>query len=493
MLGKIIKNNWVLILILIVGFFLRIYESKSLFLYGHDQDLQAWIIKDLLVNKHLRLIGQETSTQGIFIGAFFYYLLIPFYLIFGMDPIGGVALVTIIGVFTIWSFYFVFLKVFEKRTGLVAALIYAISFYTIFNDREVVPTEPVIIWTVWFFYGLYLILQGRSKKGFILLGILIGLIWHLNFALVLPIPLILITVYLSKKKVDRKSLIYGILALIIVSSPLLLFEIRYGFIQTKAILLSLTTNQHDIVSGFDKFKKIIYLASKNLVGVYLGSLGGVRYEVFGLISLIVFLLLKIKKIISDKWFYIFALWILVYILFFSLYSKIVSEYYLNGMVLTYIVVYSILISYLLGKKKFRSYGIATLALFAIFNIHRFFSININKSGYIERKMIAAEINADALKMGYPCVSVSYITDPGYQLGYRYFFWLEKMHVNQPNSGSPVYTIVFPLNDNLFPVNKTFGALGLIYPDYARYTNEKVKDSCSGENSNLTDPMFGFTQ
>ena len=66
-----------------------------------------------------------------------------------------------------------------------------------------------------------------------------------------------------------------------------------------------------------------------------------------------------------------------------------------------------------------------------------------------------------------------------------------MHVNLPSSGSPVYTIVFPLKE-IFPVDKTFGAIGLIYPDYTRYTKENVEYSCSGENSNLTDPMFGFT-
>ena len=101
-------------------------------------------------------------------------------------------------------------------------------------------------------------------------------------------------------------------------------------------------------------------------------------------------------------------------------------------------------------------------------------------------------NADIYK-GYPCVAVSYITKPGYNLGYRYLFVLENMHVNNPESLSPVYTIVFPLDDTLFPVHKTFGAIGLIYPDYSRYNKEDVQKSCSGENSNLTDPMFGFTK
>jgi len=129
----------------------------------------------------------------------------------------------------------------------------------------------------------------------------------------------------------------------------------------------------------------------------------------------------------------------------------------------------------------------------ILNLHRFFTVPINKSGYLERKAVVAEIKRDAKERGYPCVSVSYITNPGYELGYRYLFWLEDMHVNKPNSNSPVYTIVFPLNEKLFPVNATFGALGLIYPDYSRYNKEAVLESCSGENSNLTDPMFGFTK
>ena len=73
-----------------------------------------------------------------------------------------------------------------------------------------------------------------------------------------------------------------------------------------------------------------------------------------------------------------------------------------------------------------------------------------------------------------------------------FFWQQDLHVNKPDSGSPVYTIVFPLKP-IFPTQKNFGALGLIYPDYEKYEMERVKISCSGENSNLTDPMFGYTQ
>jgi hypothetical protein len=76
------------------------------------------------------------------------------------------------------------------------------------------------------------------------------------------------------------------------------------------------------------------------------------------------------------------------------------------------------------------------------------------------------------------------------LGYRYLFYLEDMHVNNPSSGSPVYTIVFP-HSMVDHIDKAFGALGLIYPDYTKYALTAVTESCSGENSNITDPLFGY--
>ena len=90
---EFVKNNWLVILIIAVGMFLRFYQLFDRFSYGHDQDLASWFVKDILVNHHFRLIGQETSTTGIFIGPIYYYLMTLFYKIFGMDPIGGAYLI----------------------------------------------------------------------------------------------------------------------------------------------------------------------------------------------------------------------------------------------------------------------------------------------------------------------------------------------------------------------------------------------------------------
>lgn len=486
-----IKKNRYIIGILLIGAILRLYNYKELFSYGHDQDLQGWFIRDVLNSHHLRLIGQETSTQGIFIGPVFYYLLIPFYIFTKMDAIGGVFMTALIGLFTIWSFYFVLSKMFSKSTGLMAAFLYSLSFYTVFNDREVVPTMPVILWTVWFLYGIYLIYKGRSSKGLMLLALLSGLIWELNMALIILLPVILLSIFLAQKKPVIKDYLISIGIFFATSMPLLLFELRHNFSQTKYFITSLTTNQHDIVSGSEKLWRVYHLMSKNFAGVIWGDYFELRYEYIFWLFIAISAILLIKKKFELKLGLLFASWISIYLIFFSLYSKIVSEYYLNGTIVVFIVIFSLGISSLIANKRYKDFGYAFLLLFTIVNFDRFLSLPVNKSGYVERNQVIDAIKSDQLSHDFPCVSISYITNPGYDRGYRYFIWQKGIKTKQISDKVPVYTIVFPLK-KIFQVDRTFGAIGLIYPDYKKYNLTEINSSCNGEDFNLTDPMIGFT-
>lgn len=491
--GKFLSANRFLIGILLLSVFLRLYNFQELFYYSHDNDLAGWFIKDVVVNHHLRLIGQETSTRGIFIGPLFYYLQIPFYLLTNMDPIGATLLSALLGTFATWSIYFVFSKMWNRNIGIIGAFIHAVSFYTVFVEREVVPTMPVFLWTTWLLYGLWLLLKGKQTYAWPILGVLLGLIWHINFALVLLVPLVPLALWLGRGKVDWKAIIIGVALCAFLSLPLITFEARHNFQQSHALLNALTTDQQDVVEGASKWERTFHLASKNVAGLLLGNVFEIQYELVHVVILSGFGLLLWRKKIEWQLGSLMVVWLLCYIVFFSLYSKILSEYYLNGMIVVYIAILATGIWYLLqDKTRIRVPGVIAIVLFAAINLYRFFTIPVNKSGYVYRKEIVSEIKADAQKHGYPCISISYIVDPGNDLGYRYFFWRADMHVNRPDSGSPVYTILFPLKP-IFKEDKAFGALGLIYPDYNRYTKEVVDHSCSGENSNLTDPMFGYTE
>lgn len=481
------KYKIILTLILLLAFFLRIYNFRSFYVFSHDQDLASWIIKDIL-SGHFRLIGQETSSLGVFIGALFYYIQIPFYLIGKMDPLGSVFLPTMIGVFATYSIYFVVNKIFNTKIGLISAFIYAASALIVFIDREVAPTMPVMLWSIWYLYSLYLVYKNKYLKGFILFGLLIGLIWHLNMTLIILSPLIIIAYLFSSRKINTKAIVLGILVLIISNLPLIVFEVRHNFSQTKAIYLSITTPKDYIEGtsrGLAKLDRVMQLVNRNAIGVFSKHDFVHPSLVFMFLTGLLFYLIKIKKIDSFLG-TLFVVWLGLYITFFSLNSKNPSEYYFNGMNIVWIIITSISLSNL-SKLKY-----LFLLLFLITNLNYIIRYNPDKKGYVEKMNLIKEIDEDRIKHGYPCISISYITSPGYDLGYRYLFYLKNMHVNKPKSLAPVYTIVYPHN-LVNEIDKPFGSLGLIYPDYERYNEEDIAKSCDGENANLTEPMFGYTE
>ena len=493
---KFVKDNWIFLLVLSLGLFFRVYKPLQSYMYAHDQDLAGWIIKDILVNKHLRLIGQETSSQGVFIGPLFYYLQIPFYLLTKMDPSGTILLVTLLGMFTVFSFYYCFSKMFGKKVGLIASFIYAVTMYYVNTDREVVPTMPVYLWSVWFLYGTWLILKGKSR-AYVLLGFLIGIIWNFNLALVILIPLIIVAQIFSKTKINFKHVLLGIVVFVITMSPYFVFEARHSLRQTKAIISSLVTPKDYIPGtgrGLAKLDRVLQLVHKNVNSIFWGPIRPLPTHWTLYLLIILFVFLYKKRIISKDLFVITSFWLLIYVVFFALNSIDVSEYYLNGMNVIWILIVSMWIAHLLkGNNSLkRKAAIFILVLIGGFGMYGLLTKSINRSGYLDRKAIVKFIKEDSGRKGYPCVSVSYITTPGNDFGYRYFFWLEKMHVNKPISNSPVYSIVFP-HSMVDRIDKSFGALGLVLPDYARYNKEDVEKSCQGENQNLTEPMFGYTQ
>ena len=471
--------------IILVGIFLRANGAVENFLYSHDQDLLGWFVRDVVENSHLRLIGQETSQQGVFVGPVFYYLMVPFYLLFAMDPVGGLIGVITLSAFTLGSLYFVVSKIFGRQVGIGIAFLYSVSLYSILNDREVVPTGPIVLWTVWFLFSLYSILK-KNSKGFYLAAFLLGLAWNINLSLILFAPLVFMAWYFSKAKLKLPVIIKTLAITLITFAPYILFDLKHGLRLTKAILLRSTTSQIIVQGSGGDFERVITLLSKNIANI-LGVINlDIKHQFWLVVVLLVFVLLIKQRIFSKELAILLVTWLVTPIIFFSLNPIILSEYYLNGLTLFWFLVLAVFVG------SHRRLGIVVLITFASINLLRYSKLPVNKSGYLERKEIVHFIKNDSIAKGYPCVAISYITKPGYDFGYRYFYYLEDFHVNSPKSGSPVYTIVYPLRQDI-TTDKTFGAIGLILPDYQRYGREEINKSCSGENSNLTDPMFGFPQ
>ena len=485
------KTYLILIAILLIGLFFRTYQATERFEFAHDGDLYSWIVKDIAIDHHVRLIGQLTSAPGIFIGGLFYYLLIPFFLLSKMDPIGTIYFSVIVGLLTITSFCLVLTRLFKKEVGLIGAYLYATLLATVNVDRWVVPTITTNLWVVWYLYCVISIVRGNYRI-LPLLGILIGLIWHVHIALLPVLIAIPVSVVLAKKLPNKKQLLVFFVVLLLSSLPFILFEIKHNFQQINAFLINFQTPREG-PAGLHKFAKVLNMITGNINGLLFAP------QSFKLTSNIFFVLIILlssfwlirKKILSKKELAVFITWILGVVFFFSFSSSPISEYYFSNIGIIFLSLVS-LNFYLFYKssKIGKILIIGLLALVGLKNGYFIITQSYYHKGYLEKKAVVDYINQDSKNKGYPCVGITYITSPGENVGFRYFFYLKNTHLIHPSLDIPVYNIVIPDELSLTEVKLKFGHIGIIPPTKIP-TKEVIDKSCQTPNTNTTDSLFGY--
>lgn len=480
-----------LFLIILIGLFFRTYQIVERFEFAADGDLYSWVVKDIVINHHFRLIGQLTSAEGIFVGPFFYYLLIPFFLITKMDPVGVTALGVIIGILTSLSYYFVLSKLFNKIVGLVAAFLHSILISTINFDRWIVPTLPTKLWTIWYFYTIFMITRGNFSV-LPILGVLIGLIWHIHIALIPTLLAAPIAIYISKKVPSKKQITLFFISLVITSLPLILFEVRHNFQQFFSLIENFARYREG-PTGFSKLSLVLGMIIQNTNSLFFSphSFKLTNNIFFVFLILISPLLIKGKEFLSLKYLTPIYFWIFGVILFFSISSSPVSEYYFSNLEVIFVIFVSLLISILL-KRRNTAYIILTFLLFVFLkNAYFFTSQDIYHKGYVERKALVQKIKQDTAAKNFPCIGITYITSPGENVGFRHFFYLSNIHLVHPSLDVPVYNIVIP-EELSSEVKQRFGHIGLIPPTNIP-SKEVIEKSCQTPNTNLTDPMLGYVE
>lgn len=488
MKNRLFSTKNILLLIILFGLFFRLYKLEIFYPWGHDQDLFAWIVKDILIDGHIRLIGQQTTIIGVFIGPLFYYLMGLSFAVFDMNPLSGIIPITIIALFTIYSFYFVFSRFFGNKVGLIGAFLYAVSPGMVFFSRWAVPTQPTTLWTVWFMYALFLTVRGNWP--IVLLSILVGLIWHIHIAFIPLMILLPFAFWLSKKskskiKISKRNMMISALTFFILMFPFFAFEIRHNFQQVKA-LVRVTQEETAEVKGGNRFVKIINLGGRSFAGAFLLSNPTIGLDntftstlPFLLIVLIMYLLAK--KDLSRSQAIILLGWILVVFLGQFISKAQISEHYFG--VLT--VILFLVISLILSKLKIT---IIILVVYLIGVLIWFLDKPNDLGGYLYKKQTIEYIKKDSLMQGYPCIAINYIEnniDKGN--GFRYLYWYLDLKVVTPADDIPVYSIVTPWTISESEVVTKFGIFGVINPPLKK-SDSKI---CQDPKRQLI-PLLGFT-
>jgi len=378
--------------------------------------------------------------------------------------------------------------------GFIASFLYAVLLSTaIWFDRRLAPSTPTNLWTIWYFYTVVILSRGNFSL-LPILGVLIGLIWHIHIALIPALSAIPVAILLAKKLPNRSQLVKFAFALFITSLPLIIFELKHGFRQTLNLLQNFIT-PHQGPTGWYKFQIVIEMISKNIHNLFFApqSFKLTSNFLFPLGILISALWLVKARLIKVKDLIPLYVWILAVILFFSISSSPISEYYFTNIEVIFLGIVALYLYYLYKSSTYgRVFIVGLLVVVALKNAFSLITQDTYHKGYIEKKAVVDYIINDAKNKDFICFSINYITSPGENVGFRYFFFLKNAHLAVPGRGSPVYNIVIPDEYAVKEVKVKFGHIGVIPPtEIASY--EIMKEACSGQNTNLTDPVFGYVE
>lgn len=276
----------ILLLIFVLGFALRSYRLYDFAEFSYDPARDTEVIRQIVQEKRLTLLGPPTSVSvpGVpygttYFGSVFYYLLAPFLPLFNYDPYGPTLVIAFLNALGIFLVFLIVKKLTNRFfPALAASLALAVSEGAIFYSRWVWNPNlmPFFILLLLLFLVYF-----QEKNGWWLMffsGICLGTILQLHFIayflLVLPLW-VLSQAYLSDH--NKKELIINGLFLffgfLLAISPMILFEVRHDFLNTRSIIYNLTLENHPNGNNLGFSLGNIGLVAKTLLAKFLGFNG----------------------------------------------------------------------------------------------------------------------------------------------------------------------------------------------------------------------------
>jgi 4-amino-4-deoxy-L-arabinose transferase-like glycosyltransferase len=222
-----------LIAVLIIAAFLRLYRIADYMTFLGDEGRDALVVKRMIVDHKFTLLGPTASVGGFFLGPLYYYLMLPFLWAFRLNPVGPAVMVALFGIATVWLVYRVSKDFFNSAdgglVGLAAAFLYALSPLVIYHSRSswnpnLMPFfSLLIIWVSW------KAVEQKKPALLLLIGFLFGLLIQFHYLAVFLGIVIMVYFLFNWRFKNLKYYPAALVGFIIGWFPFIIFELRHQF------------------------------------------------------------------------------------------------------------------------------------------------------------------------------------------------------------------------------------------------------------------------
>lgn len=381
-LKKEVRSHWViyilLVAILAVGFFLRVYRIGELLGFYFDQGRDALVIWNLWHKGDFFLVGPTTGIAGILRGPYYYYLIAPFYLLGGGNPIWPSIFLSSTTIIASLFIYCLGARIHSRTTGLIAATISAFSFNLVITSRWLSNPTPMLLLSVLLVWMMLLVTEGK-KWAWGGIAFVSGLsLFHFGSAgeVFYFLAIVIFMFWQRKNLPDKKILKYSIGIFLVTVLPLIVFDIKNnGIILENIKKFLIKDGSFRLVTWREISDRFEFYYS-----VFSRLIFHARYdkETFLFWTVIVYFIYKFKKLWKNKGVKILLLLLGSLVFGFTFFQGNfgnIYDYYLTGYFLLFVLIFSIALGEMFKTK-----------LGKLFVIYFFITFFVNSTAFLKIKL-----------------------------------------------------------------------------------------------------------
>ncbi len=357
----------ILILILILAGFVRLYRISDYMHFLGDEGRDVLVVKRMIVDHKITLLGPITSVGSIYLGPIYYYFMTPFLFIFNMNPVGPAVMIALLSLATIVLIFCIGLNYFNLSTAVIASLLYALSPLVIVHSRFSWNPNAVPFFATLVIFSLLRICINRDFRWTWVLGISLGILVQLHYIAILFIPLSVI-VLLMNKSVTIRNILKTTIGFCLLLLPFVAFEIKHHFPNLQTVYFFVTRKGTTATFSISK----IYLIITDITVrsfyriVVIGSERISKLLIIFVVVTILGILLTKKYLNYRKPLIILLLWFLAAVFSFGIYTGAIYDYYMVVIFPLPAILTAIVISHYLVKKSLLSIGALIILILIIY-------------------------------------------------------------------------------------------------------------------------------
>jgi len=239
-------NKKVIVFFIFLALAIRLFPGPDKFIFTYDQARDAFISRQIIENRDLKIIGPPAAVSleitGAFHGPLYYYLISPFYVFSRGNPNAVLFLTILINSLTLIPLAFLVQKLFSNKWVTILSLtLFIFSFEQHSYARWLSNPGPAVFFLVLFQLGLWLILENHKNSwGWFLTPLGLSLAIQHQFFLLFALPIsIFIILLFGKFPKNLKPYLISTTTLLVGLATFIVAELKFKFPTTKGLFLSL--------------------------------------------------------------------------------------------------------------------------------------------------------------------------------------------------------------------------------------------------------------